>query len=173
MREFLQKMVRNKLIMAVISIIFGIVLIAGKGSAVAAIIRVLGVLLLIGGVVYLITYLAGKVNKGNPSTLASAILFILVALIFIAAPHWLIDLFPILMGLVLIISSIFNISAALSAPVHTGLFTGSLVLSILSLILGFVAVLHPAAMANVLIAFIGVTYLINGVSDLIAISLMK
>lgn len=173
MKEFFQKMLRNKIIMAVISIIFGIILIVYQGGAVATILRILGVLVLVGAVIGLISYFANGANKDNPSVLASAILGFIFGIILVTAPGWLIAIFPIVMGLVLIINSIYNISALLSAPIKTGMFGFGLILSILSLILGIMAITRPGAVANAIILFIGITYLINGLTDLIAIASLR
>lgn len=172
MKDFFQNMLHNKVIMACVSIVFGIFLIMGRGGAVADIIRVLGIFLMVGAVVCLISYLFGRQNKGNPSTLAWAILCVLVSLVFIYAPGWLIDLFPIVMGLALIVNSVFNIAGLVSSPVRTGMFTASMVLSCLTLVLGFVAVLHPSAVADALIVIIGITYLLNGLGDILAIAVL-
>lgn len=172
MRDFFQSMLHNKVIMACVSIVFGTFLIVGRGSAVADIIRILGIFLLVAAVTCFITYFFGSQSKGNPSTLATAILCTLVSLVFIYAPGWLIDLFPIVMGLALIVNSIFNISGLVSSPIRTGMFTASMVLSCITLVLGFVAVLHPSAVADVLIVLIGITYLLNGIDDLLAIAVL-
>lgn len=172
MRDFFQSMLHNKVIMACVSIVFGVFLIMGRGNAVAQIIRILGFFLLVGGVVCLLTYFFGKENRGNPSTLASAILYLLASVFFICTPSWLIDLFPIVMGIALIVNSIFNISGLMSSPIRTGMFTASMVFSVITLVLGFVAALHPSAVANFLIVLIGITYLLNGIGDLLAIAVL-
>lgn len=172
MADFFRKIIRNQLVSAIVSIIFGIVLIAYRGNAVATIIRILGYLLFVGAVVYIIAYFVGKDGIRNPSQLASGILCALFGIICVATPGWLVSLFPVVLGIVLIISSIFNLSVLLSSPFHTGIGGLSLVLSILTLIFGILAIVDPWGTANILILFIGLTYLINGIGDLVAISLI-
>lgn len=166
-------MVHNKLIMAVISLILGILFIAFRGSAVESIIRIIGFILLASAAVYVITYFCGKENKGNPSTMATAILCVLFGIICVITPAWLVALFPVVMGIILIINSIFNISAFFSVRTKDRKAGVSVVLSVLTLIFGIIALAHPAAMANFLIVFIGTTMLFNGVGDLVTISMMK
>lgn len=172
MENFFRSMARNQLIVAVVSLVFGIVLVVWQTGAVAGIIRVLGVLLLVAAVCTFVTYFVGR-DKRNPSTLATAILELLVALLLAISPGWLIALFPVLMGLVLVISGIFNISVLVSAPVKSGLFPVGMVVSILTLALGLVAVVQPMAVADVLTVLIGIAFVVNGVTDLVAVAVMR
>lgn len=172
MQDVFQKVIRNKVITAIVSFLFGLVLIIWRAGAVAEIIRILGYLMLAGAAFSLVGYFFGRQTKGNPSTLASAVLGIIFGIVFVNTPGWLITLFPVVMGVVLILNGILNASALMSAPVKAGAFAVGMVLSILTLILGIVAVMHPMQMANMLILFMGVTYVVNGISDLIAIALL-
>lgn len=172
MENFFRSMARNKLIVAIVSLVFGLVLIIWQTGAVAGIIRVLGILVLVASVCTFVSYFAGR-DKRNPPTLATAILELLVALLLVFAPGWLIALFPVLMGLVLVVSSIFNISALVSAPVKTGMFPLGMVVSVITLVLGLVAIAQPMAMADVLTVIIGIAFLVNGITDLLAVSAMK
>lgn len=173
MKDFFQQLVRNKVITAAVSIVFGIILIVGQGSAVAQLVRILGFLLLTGAAVGLITYFVGKENRRDPTTLTLSILGILASLVFIYSPWWLVDIFPVVMGVVLIINSVANISGLVSAPAKAKTFPAAMVLSILTLVLGFVAVFHPSSMANAIILYIGIVYLCNGISDLVMLSALK
>lgn len=173
MQALLKKMVQNQLIMAIVSILLGIALIIYQGRAVAEITLVVGYLLLAGAAVYLVSYFIGGANKGNPSTLASCILCILFGVICVMRPGWLVTLLPILMGISLILSSITNLSVLASQRGRGGMALLLGVFSVVTLVFGVVAIMNPVAMANFLVCFIGVSYLINGLGDLLAIALMR
>lgn len=173
MRDFFNSILKNKAVMAVLSVIIGILLIVRQGAAVADLIRILGVLLLIAAVVNLITWLSTPKEVRGTAGIAGVVLCVLVGLLFVAAPGWLVSLFPFVMGLAMIISSIMNISGILSSPLRAGLFGPSLGFSILSLVLGILVVLHPGFVANVLIAFVGITLLANGIADLLVIFVIR
>lgn len=169
MQDFMKKFLSNQIVLAVLSIIFGLVLIIGRSSAVAFLVQVLGWMLIIAGVVNVILYIARKYDR-NPSQIATAVLLFIFGIFFVAWPNAVVSIFPIIMGLVLIFSSVTNIAGIAGAPLHGGAWGFSLVMAILSLILGIVVLIHPIATANVLYLFIGITYLINGISDLMVIS---
>lgn len=171
MEELLKKLMKSKLIAAIASIILGVVLIVFQGNAVAQLIRIIGWVLLICAVVNLVEYF--RDGHENSAILASAILEIIFGFIFVKAPHWLVALFPVVMGLILAINSIFNLSAYFSSSFKTRRARTSAWTAILTLILGIIAIMHPSAMADVIIAFIGATFLINGISDLFILSLLK
>lgn len=173
MSEFFQKMVTSKLVMGIVSLLFGIVLVVWQAGAVAEIIRILGVLLLVGSVVLLLTYFFGRENKGNPSALASAILGLLVGIVFAYTPEWLVAFFPFVMGIVLLVSSVFNLSMFISSPVRTAAFPAGLLLSVLTLLLGIVAIAQPMEVADFLVAMIGVAFLAAGVIDLIEVAALR
>lgn len=168
-------MIHNKLIMALVSIALGIALVIFRGSAVAVIIRITGVVLLIAAVVYILSYFFGKKNKGEQSAIASGCLCGLFSVVCIISPGWLIIAFPIIVGIIMIISSVFNLAAAFQShgAAGMGMTVAAALLSVLAIIFGFIAILNPVSMAAVLILFIGITLLINGVGDLITIAVMK
>lgn len=173
MKDFVNSIIKNKAIMAVLSILLGIILIVRQGAAVADLVRILGVLLLIAAVVNLITWLAEKKEERSNASLAGVIVCAIFGLIFTTTPGWLVALFPVLMGLAIIISSIVNITGLLQSGVRFGLFTPSLVMSIISLILGIVVLFHPGATANIIIALVGITFLANGIADLMMIFVFR
>lgn len=173
MTEIFQNMVHDKLIMGIMSLVFGVVLVVWQAGAIAEIIRILGILLLIGSAVALLTYFLGRENKGNPSTLATAILGIIVGLIFAYVPEWLIAFFPVVMGIILIVNGILDISMLASSPARTAAFPLGIVLAIFTLILGLVSLFQPLAVADAIVLVIGIAFLVNGVGDLVAVSMMR
>lgn len=172
MNDFIQKTIKNKTIMAVLSIILGVYLILRRAAAVTDIIHVIGILILIAGIINLITWFANKEDR-NSASLAMAVLCAIVGLIFMAAPRWLVGIFPVVVGLVLIVNSVSNITGLARSDSIGAAHSTSLLMAVLSLILGIVLLFHPAAIANIIIAVAGVTFLINGISDLMLVTSAK
>lgn len=46
-------------------------------------------------------------------------------------------------------------------------------IAIFPIVMGVIAVIHPTAIADTLILFIGITYLCNGIADLVALGALK
>lgn len=152
--------------MAVLSILVGLFLIIRQGSAIADVVRIIGWLILIAGIVTFFTWLKDK----NTAEITTTIICIICGIIFISSPGWLINFFPILVGLLLIINSISNITALSKSGQKSN---ASLISAVLSLILGVLILFHPGALVNVITLLMGITLLINGISDLMLVNSVK
>ena len=123
-------------------------------------------------VVQVIRY-AVKRESREPGILASAVVCLIIGFIFVASPRVIVDLFPVLMGLVLIVSSAANIAGLLGSVFRNSFWTASLVFAILSLVLGVVVLLHPSAVADLLLVIAGFTFVVNGFTDLMMLSAFR
>ena len=123
MKEWFRKLLDSKIVMAVVSIVFGTVLIAERGAAVAFIVKLFGWVMVAAAVVQVIRY-AVKRESREPGILAS---------------FW----------------------------------TASLIFAILSLVLGVVVLLHPSAVADLLLVIAGFTFVVNGFTDLMMLSAFR
>ncbi len=172
MKEWFRKLLDSKIVMAVVSIVFGTVLIAERGAAVAFIVKLFGWVMVAAAVVQVIRY-AVKRESREPGILASAVVCLIIGFIFVASPRVIVDLFPVLMGLVLIVSSAANIAGLLGSVFRNSFWTASLIFAIFSLVLGVVVLLHPSAVADLLLVIAGFTFVVNGFTDLMMLSAFR
>jgi uncharacterized membrane protein HdeD (DUF308 family) len=172
MQDFFRKVVRNKIIMAVMSILFGILLIMAQSQAVEFIVRFAGWILLIAAAVFCIMYFTGGEVR-DPGRLVSAAITLLFGIILVNTPQIIVNFFPVLLGIVLIISSITNIAGLLSSLIRGPFWITSLMLAFVSLVLGVVVLMNPTAFADFIILFTGFTFIVNGITDLLLISVFR
>ena len=167
MVEKLKEGLKSKILLAVISIVLGVILIVRQKAAVDSLVRILGIVLLITAVVFLILFLAKK--EKNPVHLIISIAALIIGLLFTIRPDMIVSIFPIIMGIILIISGLFDLWQVISAPKGTG--AGNrvflILFSILVILIGALCLFQPTFIVNFIVLFIGICLLFNGVFDLI------
>ncbi len=157
----IRNLIRNKTILAVASIIIGVILIVRGRAVVDTTIRVFGYVLLAAAGVYLWTYFGG--NNRTEVQLGYAGLSALGGLVLVFFAPAIRNILPTLIGIALILNGIANLT---SARFETGFPKLSKAWSIVTIVLGGLAVLHPGAIANVLTVFAGAALVLNGLADL-------
>lgn len=167
MKEKLTRLSGNRLVLAVAAIVFGLLLIIFRRQALDLMIRLMGVALIACACIYYFFY-----RKGEEHDLldkAVSIFIGIVGLILIVAARGIVNFFPVIIGIVLIINAFANLARLFSVDAGTrgGGWRGSVVLQIVVLILGFCMMFFRHYAANVIVMFIGVAVLITGISNLV------
>ena len=157
----IQKIIRNKTILAALSIVAGIYLIIARRSAVDLIVRMLGYGLIAAAIGYVISYFFGP--HRDETQLGYALLAVVGGILLISLARSIVNIFPILMGLLLMINGIGNLSQSFSdpnAPLAEKILPGLVALA------GLLILIHPGAIVNSVVIVAGVTLIVNGLSDL-------
>ncbi|MBQ1414847.1 MAG: DUF308 domain-containing protein, partial [Lachnospiraceae bacterium] len=167
MKEKLTRLSGNRLVLAVAAIVFGLLLIIFRRQALDLMIRLMGVALIVCACIYYFFY-----RRGEEHDLLDKVVSIfigIVGLILIVAARGIVNFFPVIIGIVLIINAFANLARLFSVDAGTrgGGWRGSVVLQIVVLILGFCMMFFRHYAANVIVMFIGVAVLITGISNLV------
>lgn len=171
---WLRDLVRNKIVMAIAAIVFGFILILERASAVSALVKILGWIVLIAATVYVIRYFTAEKELRRTSRLVTGIILAIVGIVFVAKPDAVVNFFPFMMGVVMIASGIsdlvtavgFNKAGIKSSPALIAVSVGVIVLGVL-------IILQPGAVANAVMLLLGITMLVNGVFDLVLAAIGK
>lgn len=170
MKQQMLGLIKNKVFMAVAGIIFGVILLMKRSEALDALVKISGWILLVTAAVYIIRYFASRENK-NPLHIVTGILCALLGILFVAEPAAIVDFFPMIMGVLLVVSGVTDLIQAFgSMKVNASRATVFLVFAILIIILGVVIVLRPAAVADTIVALVGFSLIVNGITDLIMLA---
>ena len=165
MVEFLKDLARNKLVVAIASIVFGLVLVVQQTAALDWLVSVLGKLLLVCAAVYAIMYAVG--SEKRRSNLILAVVLGLVGLLFAVNPRAIVNIFPTLMGIILVVNGLANFFHAYAIVRPAGYsWTTPMVLSVAVAVLGLVMILAPGLIIDVLMLFMGIALIVNGIGDL-------
>ena len=171
MYETFKKFIRNKILLAVLSIILGVILIVRQKAAIDSLVYLVGIILLIAAVVFLIYFFMQK--EKQPAQLILAILSLILGLLFAIKPGLIVDIFPVLMGIILILSGLADLGHSITAPKGTGGRIFLILFSILVILVGVLCLFRPGAIANALALFLGICLLYNGIFDLILMIMVK
>jgi len=156
----LRNYLRNKTVLAGVSIAVGIFLIIARKSAFDILCRIAGYALLAAAVAYVLLYFFGR--NQNPVQLQYAGMAAVGGLLMIFLAPTLKYVFPILFGICLLIVGIGN----LAATREDGLPMYSKVGPILTIILAILIIIRPGAVASIVVLLAGIGLVINGLSEL-------
>ncbi len=156
----IERIAKNKLIVAVLSIAFGIYLIIARSHAVDSIIRIGGWVSLVTAAAYLLFYFFGPAR--DEVQLGYAVLAGVMGLLAIWLAPAITNIGPILLGVALIIAGLSNLTAAreVEIPVIGKIFP------VLIMIAGLLVVFYPRTTLNVVMVIAGIGMIVNGVTEL-------
>lgn len=171
MNDKIKQLHRAKLVPALVSIIFGIALVIARKGAADVAVKIAAVMMMLCGVGSLLMYLFGPV-KESMQLGVGAIMAILGALVWVYSGA-LVDFFPVITGIALILNGMSNLSmlSAYRRSIGSGMV---LVFSVLMIAAGiFIIVENNAVLRNVLLIYVGIGYILNGILDVILMYSVK
>ena len=157
----IQRLTRNKTILAIASIVIGIFMMIRRGSMVADLLKIVGYLLLAAGAAYLIFYFIGKNREGI--RLGYAAVAAVAGLVLILRPYSVLNIFPILAGAVLVVNGISNLIQASQGEGAPGY---SRIVAIVIIIIGALLIFRPFRIWDALVFIMGAALVLNGLADL-------
>lgn len=166
--DFFKTLLRSKLVVAIASIVLGILFIVYQSAALGVIVEICGIILIISGVAFIVSYFASGINR-TWALLLFAILCILIGIVFVIDPVFIEAIFPIIMGASLVAGGIVNIWQSIMvmrASFSTGILV--LALSVIDIVLGVMIASNPGFVVDILVLFMGCSFLAYGIIDLIA-----
>lgn len=168
MNEKIKQLHRAKLVPAITSLLFGIALIIARRGAMDVAIKIGAVMLGLAGVACIMMFLSGKVRE-TPQMVIGCLLLLGGVLAWIYSGV-LVDIFPILTGIGLILNGLSNLAAVKAENAGAGLV---LLFSILMVAGGVMIIVYSRAMEDPLLIWLGVGYILNGLMDLILMYRVK
>lgn len=163
MKDMLERYLKNKTVMSVAGIIIGVILMIWRGSFVESMIRVMGYVLLAAAAVYLVMYF--KDNKGDQTQLGYAVVCGGAGLLMIFLCRTILRAFPVIAGVLMILSGVATLAQVIKEKDVPLL---SKILPIVVVILGILILTQPGRIANAIVFCVGVVFVVNGISGLLA-----
>lgn len=165
MREFLNRIKADFLLSSVLCIALGIVFIVWRASVLEIVANILAVLLIIIGAMYVCSYFLKIVTNGL--SVMMGIVVLAVGIWFLIQPRIVVELIPIVIGLVLVFHSIRSIVEAVDAKKYGYNAWGvGLVLSVISLVCGILCVTNAFNIMKTATVIVGLILIFNGVSNI-------
>lgn len=145
MEKYIRKLGRNSIIMSIILLVFGLFMFIKPISTINALMMIFGILLVIDGLVHLVSYFSIKNEyRFFSSELAQAIIYIILGFLLVCNYNTISSFLPIILGIWIIVDSIFKLQIALNIrdiyDSHWGIL---LAMSIINALLGAVILINP------------------------------
>ena len=175
MKDIIKKKEIKGMLGSVLLIVLSIFLMLKPIEIIGTLIKVIGMILLICGVFDFANYF---VNKKEESLfdygLVQGIIEITIGVLFIFKYDLLINLFPCILGLIIVFINIFKLQTAISLKEFESNYMTGVIISSLSIILGLVIVINPFETIEVVVIVSGAVLLISELSNIIySISVLK
>ena len=154
---------------AAIMIILGAVLVLFPGMTLVYIVRLGGAALILGGIGSVVSWCRMGRHQAGSSYLdiAGGIFAVLGGLFLMLRPQVLIDMFPTVAGVLIILNGFFNLLKALdSRRLGFSKWLVSLLLAAVTIALGIFLLAHPFSTMQLLVRILGVVLIYNGLSSL-------
>ena len=163
-----EKYSKNNVLLSILMVVLGLLLFIWPGKTLTLAARILGIALLVGAAVSGYTWYRERTKPGaNYTPLAIAILCLVGGLIVLIAPKGVVSLLPKLIGAFILVNGIINLAQALELRnVGQSNWTSSLVMAILTMLLGAFLVFFSFSVMKVAVMVIGGVFVYNGVSNL-------
>ena len=161
-----KQLLNSKLVPAVLSMILGIVIVIARRSAVDLLVKIVGGIVIAAAIGFILVYLARPDKDAGNLTmvLVSAGAAALIGILIITFAESIVNIFPILMGVYLILNGLSHLTAGYADPENR---TIAVILGVLVIALGLLIVVQPSFLVNTIMIFIGAAFIVNGVSDLL------
>ena len=158
-------MLKEKTLPALLSVALGIVIIIARRSALDLLVKIVGGLIIAGGVAAVAVYLNRKDrDKGDlKMVLIMAAASAVIGLLLISLAESIVDFFPTLMGIFLILNGLSHLAEA-GTDQENRIAAG--ITGVITILFGILIVARPGFIANAIMVFIGVFFILNGLMDL-------
>lgn len=162
-----EKFSKNNVLLSVLMAVLGLVLIIWPGKTLTLAARILGIALLLGAAGSFYSWRQDR-HKGaaDYTTLAVALLLLVAGLIVLIAPKGVITLLPKLIGLAVLVNGFINLAQALELKKDGASWTSSMVMAVLTLLLGVFLLFFAFSAMKAAVMVIGAIFVYNGVSNL-------
>ena len=168
MKEKAKNLKLNFAAAAVLYLALGVVLLGWPDTTSNIICYAIGAVLLIYGLVSIISFLASREKTAALALqLVVGVVAAALGVFFLTQPRMILSIFPVLMGLFIIIVSLLSVKRAFELRRYRyPKWWAALLLALVAIALGLLILFHPYMAAETVIMVIGVVFLYVGVCDL-------
>ena len=156
------------LLRAVVAIALGVVMVAFPATSLVVIVKIVAAFLIASGVVSLIFGIVNRANGGLALMVTNTVVDIVLGVIVFIFPEEVAGVVMFLLGLLLMLFGLFQLSALLSASrvLPMGLWT--FIFPVLCTVGGAMVLFHPFGLGKFITLVAGIALLVYGVSDMIS-----
>ena len=161
-----KKMNMTSIIFSIIFILIGAFLLARPDDAIHLVSYALGIILLLWGLISMVQFFTDKESQNylEFGFIVGVFVFIF-GIIIIIKPETIASIIPLLLGIWMLINGVTKLSYALTLNKNKNA-AGSIIISVLIVILGILLIFNPFAGAKTLVQILGIIIIIYSILDL-------
>lgn len=157
-------------LVAIITIVIGLVLIFAPGTAVKTVFSLIGWMLVISGAISLLTAVLSKGQPIAQGDLVLGLIELATGLVVLMRPGFLMSLVGLVIGFVLLIHGVHDIQSARESKALGYPYKLPMIVGLLTLLMGIAVMLNPFSTAANILRVAGVCLLLDGIGDLVIMS---
>ncbi len=170
----LNSFINSSICISIMFIIIGIIMVLMPKMSLEILGVILSVILIINGVILMITDIKLNNNFIPVDILPASILSILLGIMMLIYPNVLSIIIPLMLGTWFIMTSIFKIRLTLYlSKIQNTPWILLMLISILSIVCGFILILNPIDSSVAITLFIGIVIIVYAISDIINMIVLK
>ena len=153
--------------LSVLMVVIRLILVLWPGHVMTTAVKVLGIALLAGGGILILSWYRGRMKGVDALTLAEGILLAALGLFVLMKPKMIISIIPFAVGAVVLVNGVLNLAQALDQRRENySRWELSLALAVLTMVLGLLIMFNPFSTMEMLVVAIGGVSIYNGASNL-------
>lgn len=154
---------------AVLCIIFGLFCIIKPGAVVMAVTSIVGILFVIAGVVEFVTGILGE--EKNITNIILGVVLLVVGVFVLTHKYSASKFFPILIGIILIVSAIQDFSLVSAGKNASAPFwQGTIISAAVKLIFGVISIIFAFNVLKYSTVFLGIFLLLDGIASIVTVA---
>lgn len=166
--EVVKKFFKDKIIINITLILFGLVLLIFPIESISIASKIIAGIFIVAGLSNIIYFFVDSDIKSKMDTIYFVISLIAIGIgiyTFIK-PTWLVTTINVIVGIILIISSVNNLRYLFKYKIKNNLWWFFLIINIIILILGIVAIINPIEVASIIVRLEGISLIFDGIMSL-------
>ena len=170
----LNSFINSSICISIMFIIIGIIMVIMPKMSLEILGVILSVILMINGIILMITDIKLKNNFIPIDMLPASMLSILLGIMMLIYPNTLSIIIPLMLGTWFIMTSIFKIRLTLYlSKIKNTPWILLMLISILSIVCGFILILNPIDSSVAITLFIGIVIIVYAISDITNMIVLK
>lgn len=170
--NFVKRIFKDKMIATIALLLFGLVLLIFPIESISIASKVIASILIIAGLSDIIYFLIDSGIKTKLDTIyfLLSLIAIGIGIYTFVKPTWLITTINIVVGIILIISAIYNLRYLLKYTIKNYLWWIFTIISVIILVLGVIAIINPIEVASIITRLEGLSLIFDGIMTILIVN---
>ncbi len=163
MSKSIKRFFSNSVIFALASIVLGVLMLIMGAGLLNLLVKVLAIVIIAYGVLEIVRYFSGKGRKST-TDLCIGIIAVVAGVLVLIFPQMIVDLFPIIIGVLLVLEGLTDLAAALRGRSKNKLV--NIIIGAVVILAGLFLIFRAGMVMDIVVIVAGIVLIVNGFSIL-------